>query len=227
MNTFFGITGTALSLLTSYLKNRSQAVSIDNVTSPSSPLITGVPQGSVLGPLLFCLYTSPLSQILSDSTVSYHFYADDTQLYVSFSSSDSVQNLFILSSTLVTVYDWFTSNRLSVNPSKTEYLLIGTQQQRSKLASTTISFCNNNLTPSDSCRNLGILFDSDLSFKKHISTICRSSFHQIRQLRQIRSLLDMNSTIILANALVSCKLDYCNSLYNGLPDSSLHHLQLV
>ena len=105
----FGISGTALSLLSSYLSNRSQSVLIGNHSSSSSPLLTGVPQGSVLGPLLFCLYTSPLSHIFSNSPVSYHLYADDTQLYISFSSSDSAYNLTVLfSSTLDSVYSWFT-----------------------------------------------------------------------------------------------------------------------
>jgi hypothetical protein len=223
----FGITDSALSLLTSYLQNRSQSVSIGNATSSPSPLLTGVPQGSVLGPLLFCLYTTPLSYIFSNSPVSYHLYADDTQLYISFGSSDSARNLSVLSSKLDSVYSWFTLNRLSVNPSKTEYLLIGTSQQRAKLISKSLSFRNNLLIPSENCRNLDVIFDSSLLFTKHISNICRSSFHQIRQLRQIRSSLDSNSAIVLANALVSAKLDYCNSLYYNLPDYSLKRLQLV
>ena len=223
----FGVTGTALSLLSSYLNGRSQSVSIGNTTSPSSPLITGVPQGSVLGPLLFCLYTSPLSQIFSNSPVSYHLYADDTQLYISFNSSDSALNLSILSSVLDSVYSWFISNRLSVNPSKTEYLLIGNSLQCAKVNSATVSFCGNTLTPTNSCRNLGVIFDRDLSFQKHISNICSSSFYHIRQLRQIRSCLDTNSAVILANALVSSKLDYCNSLYFNLPARTLNRLQIV
>ena len=223
----FGISGSALSLIASYLSNRSQSVSIQSHLSISASISTGVPQGSVLGPLLFCLYTTPLTYLFSDSPVSYHLYADDTQLYISFSASDSLPNLSTLSSTLDTVFDWFTANRLSVNPSKTEFLLVGTPQQRSKVTSLTISFQGNPLLHVPSCRNLGVTFDNDLSFKKHISSVCSSSFYHIRRLRQIRSCLDRNSAIILANSLVSSKLDYCNSLFYGLPDHSLHRLQLV
>ena len=223
----FGITGTALSLLTSYLHDRSQAVTIRFHTSSYAPLLTGIPQGSVLGPLLFCLYTTPLSYIFSNSGVSYHFYADDTQLYISFSSSEFAQNAAILSFTLDAVYSWFTSNRLFVNPSKTEYLLIGNAQQCSKLSSTSVSFCGNLLNPTASCRNLGVEFDSKLSFKDHISNICHTSFHHIRQLRQIRSSLDTNSAIVLSNALVASKLDYCNSLLYNLPAVSINRLQLI
>src|SRR5438876_6726710 len=83
------------------------------------------------------------------------------------------------------------------------------------------------LVPVSSARNLGIVFESNLSFDQHISNVCRSSFYHIRQLRQIRPSLDLNSSIQLANALVSSKLDYCNSLFYGLPDTSIKRLQRV
>ena len=83
------------------------------------------------------------------------------------------------------------------------------------------------MIPSKSARNLGVIFDSNLDFKDHISAVCRTSFFHIRQLRQIRSSLDKNSAIILANSIVHSKLDYCNSLLYGLPDGTTHRLQIV
>lgn len=227
LSSSFGITGSALSLLSSYLTNRTQSVSINGHSSLPSPMQTGVPQGSVLGPLLFTLYTTPLGLMLSATPISYHFYADDTQLYISFESPNADYSLTILSSVLDSVHAWLTSNRLSVNPSKTEYLIIGTHQQRAKLLTSSISIQGTILTPTDSTRNLGVIFDKDLSFKNHISAICKTSYYHIRQLRQVRSSLDTNSAIILANSLVSSKLDYCNSLYYGLPAVSLDRLQKV
>ena len=227
LSTTFGITGSALDLLSSYLTDRTQSVSVSAHSTLPSPMLTGVPQGSVLGPLLFTLYTTPLSYLFSDSPVSYHFYADDTQLYISFDSSDADNSLVTLSSILDSVHAWLTANRLSVNPAKTEYLIIGTPQQRSKLLTTSISFQGTDLIPTDSTRNLGVVFDKDLSLKKNISSICKTSYYHIRQLRQVRSSLDTNSAIILANSLVSSKLDYCNSLYYGLPAASLDKLQRV
>src|SRR5437870_1175424 len=227
LNSCFCISNSAHSLLSSYLSHRSQSVAIDHTFSPSLPLQRGVPQGSVLGPLLFTLYTTPLSYLLTESSLQFHFYADDTQIYISFSSTDSNVALGKLTSILDQVYAWFCANRLVVNPSKTEYLLIGTTQQRSKLTDSSIFFKNVPLTPTDSARNLGVIFDSNLYFTKHISSICRSSFFHIRQLRQIRPSLDRNSAIVLANALVHSKLDYCNCLLNGLPNSSIVCLQQV
>ena len=133
----------------------------------------------------------------------------------------------MLSSTLDEVYAWLTSNRLSDNPSKTEFLIIGNPQQRNKIQSSSIVFCGNIISPSTSARNLGVTFDSSLSLTKHISSICKFAYYQIRQLRQIRSSLDVSSAIILANSLVISKLDYCNSLLNGLPKSSINRLQVV
>src|SRR3989442_2898057 len=163
--------------------------------------------------LSFSLYTSPISHILENTNISFHLYADDTQLYISFSSSDSSSALASLSHALDSVYSWLTLNRLSVNPNKTEYLLIGTQQQRSKITDSSLSFHGTALVPVSSARNLGVVFESDLSFDQQISNVCRSSFYHIRQLRKIRPSLDLNSSIQLANALVSSKLDYCNSLF--------------
>ncbi len=227
LSTLFGISGLALQLLSSYLQNRTQSVLIGSHCSDSSPLSTGIPQGSVLGPLLFSLYTTPLSYLLSNSGVQFHFYADDTQIYLSFPSTSSASSLALISSTLELVHSWFTTNRLCLNPTKTEYLIIGSPSQRSKTTSTDIAISGNIISPTSSAKNLGIIFESDLTFHKHISSICQSSFYHIRHLRQIRSSIDTSSAIILANALVTTKLDYCNSLYYGLPNSSIHRLQLV
>src|SRR5579872_5151713 len=129
---------------------------------------------------------------------------------ISFSSSDSDFALSQPSSSLDSVYSWLTANRLCVNPSKTEYILFCTPKQRSKIISSTISFCGNTLKPTNEVRNLGVTFDADLSFRSHISSLCRSSFYHIRQIRIVRPSLDSKSAIMLANALVSSKLDYCN-----------------
>ena len=103
----------------------------------------------------------------------------------------------------------------------------GNPQQRNKIQSSWIVFCGKVISPSESARNLGVTFDSNLSLTKHISSICISAYYQIRQLRQIRSSLDISSAIILVNSLVISKLDYCNSLLNGLPKSSINRLQVV
>ena len=221
LSTFFGIKGSALDLLSSYLQDRTQAVVIDSYPSPTAPLTTGVPQGSVLGLLLFTLYTTPLAALLQSSGLLHHMYADDTQLYISFSAKDSISALAHLTTTLESVHAWLTRNRLALNPSKTEFLLIGLNRQREKVNFNSFSFAGSTVSATSSARNLGVIFDSELSFDSHISSVTRSCYHIIRQLRQIRPLLDHNTAVSLANSLVSSRLDFCNSLFYGLPDTSM------
>jgi len=227
LENWFGVSGLALQLLSSYLSDHSQLVIIDGHCSPAEPLVIGVHQGSVLGPLLFTIYTTPIAHVIQEKSLSYHLYADDTQIYISFASKDSDVKLEALSSNLDIVHSWFVSNRLTLNPSKTEYLIIGTRQQRAKLTSTTLNFADTQLNPVLSARNLGVTFDLEMSLESHISKICQTSYRHIRQIRKVRHFLDTNSAILLSNSLVSSRLDYCNSLYFGLPDCLLDRLQHV
>ena len=192
----FGISHSALSMLSSYLCERTQSVLIDQSRSPETPLTRGAWQGSVLDPLLFSLYTTSVSDILTNSSINFHLYPDDTQLYISFSAPDSNQYLAFLSNTLDRLFLWF-CEKLSINPNKTEFLLIGTAQQRSELINSSLLFCGNTIPHSESARNLGVIFDTNLNFDNHISAICRSSFFFIRQLRQLRPCLDYDSAVIL------------------------------
>lgn len=225
----FGLCKKALSLLTSYLADRTQSVQIGDKLSDPVTLTTGVPQGSILGPLLFSLYMAPLEHILESEDISFHFYADDTQVYISFSANEAADAIQRLVGVLEKLQQWFTFNRLSLNPDKTEYILIGSYQQRRKLSDTitNLTFAGCTVRPTDCVRNLGVLFDSDLSFKNHVIKTCQLAFWNIRNLRRIRMCLDINSTKLLANALVTSRLDYCNSLFYGMTLSLSKKLQSV
>lgn len=229
LSSFFGFGGRTLALLTSYLTNRTQSVHINDAKSTPTKVETGVPQGSVLGPLLFSLYLAPLSNILSEAGVSFHFYADDTQIYISFSTPDCTEALDHLSAVLEKVRRWFAANRLSLNPDKTEFIIIGSNQQRTKLAADTVSITVGNacIAPSNCVRNLGVMFDEELNMKNHVSKVCQVSFLYIRMLRRIRGIIDLNSAKLAANALVTSRIDYCNSLLYGINKGLVHRLQIV
>jgi hypothetical protein len=120
------------------------------------------------------------------------------------------------------------SNFLSLNPSKTEFLIIGLRQQLAKLNHPTVSFPNSvTLCPVKSARNLGVIFYSTLSYSEHISATSKSCFNHIRDLRRLRSSIDQTTACTIATALIHSKLDYCNSLLLNLPASSKNRLQFV
>ena len=163
LENWFGITGTALQWLKSYLSDRFQQVKLNNSLSSKAPLSFGVPQGSVLGPLLFTMYTSPLSSIIDRHQVGHQLYADDTQLYVSFSASDSASSLLRLQKCLGSVQSWMFSNKLKLNPEKTDFLLIGHERQRKKFVeSFPISVLGVDRNLSESAKNLGVTMGSQL-----------------------------------------------------------------
>ena len=128
LSDWFGVSGKALDWFKSYLTGRSQRIKLGNCLSSRSDLSFGVPQGSVLGPLLFTLYTTPLSSLISEHAIPHHLYADDSQLYISFSSGNSAAALNGLQSCLASVQSWMSTNKLKLNPDKTEFLLIGNER---------------------------------------------------------------------------------------------------
>ena len=228
LSSWFGFNGNVLSWLTSYLSARNFVVNINSTMSDQFSLNQGVPQGSVLGPLLFILYTTPLSSLISDSSVSHHLYADDTQLFISFAASDFSANILHLQTTIDLVSNWMSSNLLSLNQTKTEFLLIGLPAQLSKIPNPTLLMPSNvTITPTDSARNLGVILYSTLSMSAHISSVSKSCFLSIRDLRRIRNTLDFSTAHTIATSLIHSKLDYCNSLFLNLPHSQLSRLQLI
>ena len=228
LKTWFGISNIALSWIQSYLSSRSFSVDINGIKSSPFPLLYGVPQGSVLGPLLFILYTTPLSTIISRTSVNHKLYADDTQLFLSFSAEKFSHNIKFLQDTISEISSWMASNFLSLNPSKTEFLLIGLPAQLAKIDNPLLSMPSGiNIQSVPSARNLGVIFDSNLSFNDHISYISKSCFSHIRDLRRIRNTLDHTTASTIATSLIHSKLDYCNSLFLNLNTQQLNRLQLI
>ena len=132
LTTTFGCSGIVLSWFKSYLAERTQSVVIDGVVSVPSALEYGVPQGSVLGPVLFTMYTFTLSDAIKSHGISYHLYADDCQLYASAAPNDFPRLADKIGSSIECVCSWMANNKLKMNEDKTEVIKIGTLNKLKK-----------------------------------------------------------------------------------------------
>ena len=228
LHDWFGLDGTVLSWIKSYLSNRKQKIKIGDSFSEAVILPFGVPQGSVLGPLLFTLYTSPLSQVISKFNVTHHLYADDTQIYLAVDSRNFDSSMEELTECLKSVQEWMDGVKLKLNPEKNKFIIIGQKAIRESLAPNfPVPLLQNNISLSVEVKNLGVIFDSDNSFDNHVAKVCRACYYHLHDLRQIRKFLGAETAILLANAMVSSRLDYCNSLLYGVSKSNIAKLQRV
>uniref|UniRef100_A0AAR2KJT6 Reverse transcriptase domain-containing protein n=1 Tax=Pygocentrus nattereri TaxID=42514 RepID=A0AAR2KJT6_PYGNA len=223
-----GVTGTALSWFRSYLTDRYQFVNVKGESSVLAKVIYGVPQGSVLGPILFTIYMLPLGTIISKHGINFHCYADDTQLYISSKPDDKIK-LAKIEDCVKDIKDWMSNNFLLLNSDKTEVLLLGPKlaRHRHRLSNSTLKLNNLSVSSSLSVKNLGVMIDADLSFDTHISNITRTAFLHLRNIAKLRNSLSLQDAEKLVHAFITSRLDYCNALLSGRHSKSLNKLQLV
>ncbi len=214
-----GIKGIALQWFRSYLKGRTFCVSCGEFVSSSAPLSCGVPQGSVLGPLLFSLYLLPLGSIIRKHGLSFHCYADDSQIYVPLRKNDTVGPLL---ECLDDIKAWMALNFLSFNEDKTEVMVFGGTTGTPLVDLGALAqYIKPTIT------NLGVKIDSDFKFDSQIRAVVKSSFFQLRQLAKIKPYLTRQNFETVIHAFVTTRLDYCNALYVGVSGSSVARLQMV
>ena len=228
LETTFGVQGTALNWFHSYLKNRTQSVIIDNVLSAPRPLLYGVPQGSVLGPVLFNLYTKPLSKIIEAHTKQFQKYADDTELAKSDSPESFDSTKSVIQSCVHDILSWMYSNYLKLNADKTELMATGFPRHLEEVDSEApLLIDKNKILFQSNVKYLGVTIDKTLSMHDQISSICRASFLELRRIASIRKYLSTKATARLVQAMVISRLDYCNSILTGLPKDELKRLQRI
>jgi hypothetical protein len=219
---FYGFDYLTLKWFNSYLTGRSQYVKIckddgSELVSRSLPVVRGVPQGSILGPILFIVYSADIIKHINNC--NYHIYADDIQLYTSFKTNSTDTAVKNLNTDLQNISDWCNNNNLMINPSKSKYMILGTKKQVSKIASEMDSLdvviTGAKLERVNEVRNLGLIMDGSLRFEGHVLESMRSCFYRLKVLYRIRECLSVNMRVKLCETLILSKLNYADTVFNG------------
>ena len=187
-----------------------------------------MPQGSVLGLILFALFTSPISAIADAHDVLQQKYADDTQLYICLSAKTIAPNTRRLEACLSDLHAWFSHKWLALNPSKSEALLFGTGQRLKTLATIgSVNISSTTVPLTTHIKLLGVTLDQSLSFDSHITALSKSCFYHIRALCHIRPILSECTANLIASAFLSSRLDFANACLFGISNKNLSRIQRI
>ena len=234
LRSYFGFSGTTLQWFSSYLHGRSQRVIIGDTIFPPRYLESGVPQGSILGPLLVTLYIAPLQDVIQAYNLNCMFYADDSQVCIAINPNHPSDALTTLRQCVEHIFSWNTRNMLKSNPGKTEVLHFTLRFMKQPSFGDSITFAGAEINITKKARNLGVIMDTNLSFSSHINEICKKSSLAIRSIGRIRKYLslDIDGLKMLVNTLVILRLDYCTVFLNiklikGINSNESRILRLV
>ena len=221
---YIGLRDTALNWFTSYLSQRQQSVLINGVKSKMVPLSCGVPQGSVLGPIFF--YNLPLGDTIRKHGLKFHMYADDCQLYTSFSMSTN-EAVSSMQMAIDDIRAWYAANMLKLNDDKTEMRVIGSKYRTiPKLPDLNVG--STVITPGEHVGNLCVIIvDTKFIMEPHITKIMQITFLKIRQISYYRICLTPSTAKTLIHAYITSRLDYCNGLLHGLTTNLVAKLQSI
>lgn len=205
----YGIYGLEKELITNYLFNRKQIVSYNHTLSLKHPVLCGVPQGSVLGPLLFLLAFNDIGEVLKNSKIL--LYADDTVIYTCGKTKQEIESR--LQEDFRRVAEWMEQNDLVTNmkKGKTECMLFGTKQ-RTKQHSLQIKFRNQTLSFTNSYKYLGIILDQSLSLTDHFATTYKKASSRLYLLKRIRPHLTQQAALTIYQTLIIPLFTYCSIL---------------
>ena len=210
-----GICESALAWVTSYLSDRTFSIKINDAISRRQQLNCGVPQGSVLGPLLFTIYCIPLTAVFAKHHLKYHMYADDTQFYVDFPrdqpcSADTATHQ--IEQCTIDIKRWMTSHQLLLNETKTETIVFYAPNAKVPSGITGVDMCGCRITPQPTVRDIGIFLDSGMDMTMQVTRTCQAAYFQLHNIAKIRHCLTIVACKTIVHGLVTSKLDYGNAV---------------
>ena len=228
LHTDFGFTDAVLQWLSPYLTDRTHYVSVSNNCSAFTPVHSGVPHGSVIGPMLFTMYIKPLSAIIDSHSIMHHSFADDLQQQKSAPPDRISELLHSMQSCMSNVKAWATANMLKLNDNKTELMLVTSKRTKHlNNIPTSIATGIAQIPLKNYVKNLGLTLDCHLTMNAHVSNIARTCYFELRRLACIRRFLTSTATATLVSAFVLSTFDYCNSLLFDSTHDVTCHLQRI
>ena len=218
----YGIRGVALEWIKNYFQNRKQFVQYNNVSSSTNTITCGVPQGSILGSLFFIFYINDLPNDLRVAELL--LFADDTSIY--YCHKDPISLINVLNDELRNVACWMKANKLSVNISKTNYVIFKSRNKKFHI-NTPLIFDGNPITQRKAVKFLGIEIDENLTWKTHISNVCKKISKSVGIIFRSRFYLSKKSKISLYYTLVYPYLTYCNTVWSSTYKTNLSRIFLL
>ena len=186
----YGFDETTISFFKSYLSDRTQQVYIGSVCSEQLPIKYGVPQGSILGPLLFILFINDLPLYIKNCCTD--LYADDSTIHLA--GKDFITLQSTVQEDLLSVEDWCNDNNMFINTNKTKYMIIGTKQKVMSLNMENVLTINNEILESSICESLlGVKIDPTLNWNNQIDFICSKISSRLYLLLRIKKFFNLDS----------------------------------
>ena len=210
----FSFHSSTLQWFSSYLRHRSQFVQVHGISSGCLPVVSGVPQGSVLGPILFLLYINDLPESVLSSIVD--IFADDTTLSVSNCTLETIVNC--LNSDLLNIENWCVSNKMCVNPEKTKIMYFSSQRKANCIseAASSVQYNGSSIEKSMSEKLLGVTLDTTFSWDSHVSTVLKKCNSLLYLLSRIKVFLSIPQRKLFFNSYILPHLDYCCVVWGNL-----------
>ena len=221
-----GIRGMAYQWFVSFLKGRMQRVLIEGATSSDIEIEFGVPQGSVLGPILFNIYIRSFTSVIKSSGFLVHGFADDHQVYRSYHVDFQYNCLEIeVNRCFSIIKQWMDMSCLKLNGDKTEIIVFSPPDKSHSLALQHVIVDSNCLVLSKEVKNLGFWLDRSLLFDTHVSKVISNGYHLLKNISKIRRFLSIPQLSVLCTSTILSRIDYCNSLFYGMSKSNISKLQ--
>ena len=223
-----GFQDSSLSWITSYLSGRSQKVVTSSNESTWENVINGVPQGSVLGPLLFTILVSDIGDVIKRGR--YHLYADDTQLYYTCKVEEANSTIAKINSDLENISNYSKRNCLKLNASKSKFIVIGSRPNLKKLKSTVLNEIKlgpDTIEREFSVKNLGIMFDEYFSWSKHVNLITAKAYGKLRQAYRFKNFLSPEAKWHLSETYILSQFNYGDIILQGINNELTNKLQKI